>query len=531
MFEILFLVVSVLLIYLLIVKPQQYWSKRNVKTGRTVPFFGDNFRIILGKESSSEMFQRIYNKVQNVRYIGIYQFLTPVLFLKSPELMKQICVKDFDHFLNHKGYLPDGVDELWSKNLVGLKGQSWKNMRSVLSPTFTSSKMKSMFTLMCHNAELFSQHFMKKTGNVTEVEFKDAFTRYTNDVIASTAFGLQVDSLEDKNNEFYLMGKEVSELSSLRRKLVVFAYQLFPTISTFFRIPMFGKKIKDFFINLVKETIKIREEQNIKRPDMLGLLIQARKGQPSGEHTSDVKEVSFAVVEEHLAMTEAARSLSDMDIASQVFVFFLGGFETVSTAMCFMAYELAVNPNIQKKLIEEIDQNKPQKEPPTYELLCNMTYMDMVVTETLRKWPVTIATERVVTKPYVIEPKLPGEKPVHLEKDTLILIPTFAIHRDPQYYEHPEKFDPERFSPENRKNINPYAYMPFGVGPRNCIGSRFALLEVKAVFFYLLSNFEIIPVEKTVIPLKTSRTSLTLTSENGFTMGLKKRELSKLSCS
>ncbi|KAK9874654.1 hypothetical protein WA026_005477 [Henosepilachna vigintioctopunctata] len=296
-----------------------------------------------------------------------------------------------------------------------------------------------------------------------------------------------------------------------------------PNITKFLGVPLFGAKARNFFVNIVKDTIKLREEKNFKRPDMLGLLIEARKGQQNEDNTDEVKDNSFAATEEHLSGNQGARDLSDMDIASQVFVFFLAGFETLSTAMCFMAYELAANPEVQKKLIDEIDRNKPDTWPPSFDTLASMPYIDMVVTETLRKWPINIVIDRLVTKPYVIEPKLPGEKPVHLEKDTMIMIPAFAIHYDPEYFKEPEKFDPERFSPENRKNVDPYTYMPFGVGPRNCIGSRFALLEIKSVFFYLLNHFEILPVEKTNIPLKTSKNSLTLTSENGFVLGLKRR--------
>ncbi|KAK9885349.1 hypothetical protein WA026_010846 [Henosepilachna vigintioctopunctata] len=552
--------------------------------------------------------------------------------------MKQICVKDFDHFLNHKGLLPDGVEEFWSKNLVGLKatqfcdtfnktslnlksfhltGQSWKNMRSVLSPSFTSSKMKSMFTLMCHNAELFSQHFMKKTGNVTEVEFKDAFTRYTNDVIASTAFGLQghlishckkkiglfclstisnnhhrqewknmlstlspsftsskmrymfelmnnnskmfvqhflqknerkvevafkdaftrftndviastdfgvhVDSLKDRNNEFYLMGKEASDFTSFTRKVKFFFYLLIPKIASFLRIDFFGKEVTSFFMNLVTETIKIREERKINRMDMLGLLIEARKGQQKDKTPVETTEASFAVVEEHLEMN-VKQDLTDADIASQVFIFFFGGFDIVSRALSFMAHELAANVDVQERLIEEIDANRPAEGSPSYETIANMTYMDMVVAETLRKWPLNIAVDRVVTKPYTIEPELPGEEPVHLEKDDNIMISIWSIHHDPQYYENPEKFDPERFSSENRKNIQPYTYIPFGVGPRNCIGSRFAILEMKALFFHLLSHFKIEPVAKTQIPLQINKKSIGLSSVDDFTLGLERRD-------
>ncbi|KAL3273890.1 hypothetical protein HHI36_015315 [Cryptolaemus montrouzieri] len=523
MILVLLLVGAITLIYYLAIKPFKYWDDRKVQTGKIWPLIKENILVFSGKSSIVEMVKKIYNNVEGVRYIGIYQFNSPVLVLKSPEIIKQICVKDFDHFLDHRNPFAGGTKDLWSKNLLILKGQHWKNMRSTLSPSFTSSKIKSMFVLICNIADMYAQHFVKKNEKIIEIEFKDALTRYTNDVIANTAFGIQVDSLTDRENEFYLLGRESSNFSDPWKKFTFFIYQLSPSLARFLRIKIFPDKVNNFFLNLVKDTIKMREEQNIRRPDMLGLLIEARKGQRKDTKTEEIKEASFAVVEEHLEKNDAKLDLTDFDIASQVFIFFFGGFETVSSAMCFMAHELAANPDVQRRLIEEIDDNKPSSGAPSYETIANMTYLDMVVTETLRKWPINIATDRVVTKPYTIEPELPGEQPLHLEPNDNIMIPILAIHWDPQYYENPEKFDPERFSSENRKNIDPYTYLPFGVGPRNCIGSRFALLEMKAVFFYLLSYFEIVPVEKTNIPLKISKANITMTSENGFPLGLRRR--------
>ncbi|RZC39785.1 p450 domain containing protein [Asbolus verrucosus] len=102
-------------------------------------------------------------------------------------------------------------------------------------------------------------------------------------------------------------------------------------------------------------------------------------------------------------------------------------------------------------------------------------------------------------------------------------MPTYAIHRDSQYFPDPERFNPERFSEENKGNIRPYTYLPFGSGPRNCIGSRFALLETKVLFFHILSHFEIIPIEKTQIPLQLNRKSFNMTAEGGFWFGFKRR--------
>lgn len=103
----------------------------------------------------------------------------------------------------------------------------------------------------------------------------------------------------------------------------------------------------------------------------------------------------------------------------------------------------------------------------------------------------------------------------------LLSIPVYGIHRDEQYYPNPDKFDPERFSDENKDNIVPYTFLPFGAGPRNCIGSRFAILEAKALLYHLLLNFEIVSTAKTQIPLRLSKDSLRHRPDGGIWLGLK----------
>lgn len=100
----------------------------------------------------------------------------------------------------------------------------------------------------------------------------------------------------------------------------------------------------------------------------------------------------------------------------------------------------------------------------------------MFLIETLRKWPPGIIGDRVSVKSFTIEPKLPREKAVTLDPGTNIWIPTYAMHRDPNYFPEPEKFDPERFNEENKRNIQSFTYLPFGAGPRNCIGKFFILI-------------------------------------------------------
>lgn len=114
-------------------------------------------------------------------------------------------------------------------------------------------------------------------------------------------------------------------------------------------------------------------------------------------------------------------------------------------------------------------------------------------------------------------------KVVTLEKGDGVWIPAIAIHRDPQYYANPERFDPERFSDERKGEIQPFTYMPFGSGPRNCIGSRFALMECKAILFYLLTNFTFEVAKTSTVPMVLAPSSFVLRPKNGFNIHLKPR--------
>lgn len=153
-----------------------------------------------------------YLKKQKLfRYCGVYQTTIPTLMLRDPELIKQITVKDFDHFVDHRSFVPESIDPVWTKNLFALKGDIWREMRSTLSPTFTSSKMRSMFVLMEKAAQQYVDFYLNKKQDVIELELKDSFTRFANDVIATCAFGVGVDSLKDPENEFYIKGKEVTD--------------------------------------------------------------------------------------------------------------------------------------------------------------------------------------------------------------------------------------------------------------------------------------------------------------------------------
>lgn len=183
-----------------------------------------------------------------------------------------------------------------------------------------------------------------------------------------------------------------------------------------------------------------------------------------------------------------------------------------------------MNQEVQQRLYEEIVETKEQNSGETlsFETLQRMKYLDMVVSEILRKWPVGVQMDRAVSKQYLLE-DTDGTKTL-LQPNNMLWIPTFAIHRDPTYYPEPDLFDPERFSDENKKNIHPGTYLPFGSGPRACIASRFALLQLKAVIYHILLDFKIECSVKTPIPIKLKGGTNALDPVGGFFNKLTLRE-------
>jgi len=325
---------------------------------------------------------------------------------------------------------------------------------------------------------------------------KDAFSKYTNDVIATCAFGIKVDSMKDPTNKFYVYGKEVTNF--LEDHFIKFIFlKTFPSLGRILNVKIINDYVLHFFKDIVKTTIATRDVEHITRPDMLQLMMDIRD-------------------------KEGDRKLDIDDMTAQVFIFFFAGFDTSSTAMSFVAHEIAANPEIQTKLQQEIDKilNESNKEV-SYEVINQLEYLDAVISEALRLYPPVAFLERTCEKTYELPPALPDEKPAIVKKGMPVWIPILAIHRDKKYFEDPEKFYPERFL--DNKLHNSSCYMPFGLGPRMCIANRFAILEVKVLLFHLLARCELKPCAKTESPIKFKK-GIIMMPENGFWLNIQHRK-------
>lgn len=489
------LIVCISICYYLMSK-MPYFERLKVRYLPPVPILGNMVPVVFGRLSFAETICEAYNRFPDEKYIGFHDFRTPVYIIRDPELINSIAVKNFDYFSDHNNFVNAELNPITSKNLFGLKGDHWREMRKILTPSFTSSKMKMMFELIRECAENFCDFLANESTYGRVYNMKDMLCRYANDALTTCAYGIKLDSNKDPDNEFLFIGRNNLNLEgNTLMKFIMNKH--FPLLSKLLGIRLFGEKVENFFKRVVTNSVKLRKEKDIVRPDMIQLMLES--------------------------MDNNDKLINIDEMAAQAFIFFMGGFETTSNILGFLVHEVGVNPDVQSKLQAEIDNIVEQTNgKPTYEDINGMQYLDAVLKETLRLYPLVVFIDRKCVKNFELPPATPNGKPIMLKPGDTIWFPNYSLHLDPKYFSDPHKFNPDRFL---EGNINQSVYMPFGLGPRKCIGYRFAIMQSKMLLFQLLSRCNLEPSKvKTRIPLVLSKRTFIMLPEGGFWMKLQTRK-------
>ncbi|KAM3958201.1 cytochrome P450 6B2-like [Aphomia sociella] len=480
-----------------------YWKDKGIVGPEPTPFFGNIMKAALRRANHGEVISSIYHQYPNEKVVGLFRMTTPSLLIRDLDIIKHIMIKDFDEFADR------GIE--FSKqglgaNLFHAEDDTWRLLRNRFTPLFTSGKLKNMLHLMKTRGDLFIKYVKDITKKQSEHQIHTLVQRYTITTIAACAFGLDYDDISDRNSFFKTLQRIDSEIFNANFSIEL--NMMYPTLFKKLNSSILPKYVTDFFYELTRSVINARKGKPTNRKDFMDLILELREQRElHSQKTNDNNKKM------HLEITESV-------IAAQSFVFYAAGYEPSATTMSFLLYLLAKNPHIQEQVHKEIDETlKKRNDELTYDTIKDMTYLAKVFDETLRLYPLVEPLQRCAKTNY----KLPGTDIV-IKKDQIVLISPRGIQHDPEYYPNPEVFDPDRFNPEVAGARHPCAYMPFGVGPRNCIGMRFAKLQSSICIIKLLSKFRVELSENTMKEMQFDPTRQLMSPSDGILLNVIRRK-------
>ncbi|KAF2881983.1 hypothetical protein ILUMI_24186 [Ignelater luminosus] len=476
----------------------KYWERKGIPYVTPSFPFGTKDLFADPPQSFSDVCKKYYNeyKAKGYKHVGIYLFASPIYLVLDLEYIRNIISKDFDHFVDRGAYFNDRNDPL-SEHIFNIEGARWRNLRAKLTPTFTSGKMKMMFPTLVECGSHMKDAIDIMCLQKCPVDIKEVLARFTTDIIGSCAFGIDCNCFSDPNSNFRKYGKRAFDLTKIETFKLFIGFSA-PSFARKIGVKVTPDEVIEFFLNVIEETLKYREDNNVIRKDFFQLLMEIK---------DSVKDENGKGI-----------GLTKNEFAAQAFVFFAAGYETSSTAMTFCLFELTQNLEIQQKVRNEINEVlKKHNGEITYDAIMEMKYMGQVIDEALRKYPPVTGLSRKCIKDY----KLP-DTDITISKGTSVLIPVLGLHQDPEYFPDPEVFNPDRFSEENKSSIKPYSYLPFGEGPRACIGLRFGLMQIRMGLTLLLKDYKITLNEKTKVPLKMDPFAFVYTVEGDVWLNVEK---------
>uniref|UniRef100_A0A1B6M4B3 Cytochrome P450 n=2 Tax=Graphocephala atropunctata TaxID=36148 RepID=A0A1B6M4B3_9HEMI len=461
-----------ILMYCYVTKNYNYWEKRGVPCVKAKFPFGSSKDMVFEKYCSAKAHDKFYKQFTKHRFYGMIDFVKPLLVITDPDLIKMVTVKDFQHFTDRPQAVADPKESTFL-GLFGLRGKAWKDTRAKITPIFTTSKIKAMFEFVDNNCNMLVQRL--ETENGKEINATNIFARFIIDISTCYIYGLESNSLNDQNDIFFKTLGGVAKTTKFRfvKRLIVIYSALVKTVT----FKLISQEVKDLIINTVRNVVEYKLKTNTERNDMVGYMVK-------------MANIEISTTEENTNPTMKSEPLQDStieQISAHTFSLLIGGYESSTSNMTFCLYELSRHQDIQEKLYQEIRQAMEKNAGRfSYDTLKNISFLDQVFKETLRSYGTTQGITRICTLPY----QVPGTNLV-LEKGHRILVPVYSLHHDPRYYPDPYEFQPERFTSEVSKERHRSLFMPFGDGPRKCIGERIGHVLTKIGIATVILNFRV----------------------------------------
>ncbi|CAH2073768.1 unnamed protein product, partial [Iphiclides podalirius] len=485
---VLLLLLVALTIFHYVSKGRKYWLHRKVPYREPCPIFGNFGATLTMRRSYTNMLQYFYDTFRDGKYVGIFQARRPTLLVIDLDIIKNIFIKDFACFSDRISVSTDTQREPLLRNLANMSGAEWKAMRHIVTPTFSSAKMKAMFPLVLDCASALKIALSHES--LDEVDVPKLMSRFTTDVIGSCAFGVDPGSLKNPDSPFLAMSQKMfraDRATVLKRYCRTF----FPRLFKLLNLRTYSWEVEMFFTNIINQVLDERRNMGVQRNDFIQLMLNVQK-----------QETDFVMTDEL--------------IISNSFIFMLAGLETSATTLSFCLYQLARDPELQEKVRQEVLVCTQRYGGLNYEAVCAMRLVVQTAMETLRLHPPTPLTTRLCTSPCTL-----SSTDLKVKVKDAVLIPLHCIQNDPRYFPDPDKFDPDRF----KEDFNPPGFIAFGEGPRSCPGARFAQLIVAAGLASVLSGYSVEPCSRTTPRIHYDPRSVMLKNKGGIWLKFKVLQL------
>ena len=363
--------------------------------------------------------------------------------INHPDFVHQVLVTDSAK-VNKSTATKNILDPVLGNGLFTSDGDFWKGQRKLMQPAFHTKRIGAYADAIVH----FADQLAAQWGQGSTVEMDDAMTLLTMQIISKTLFDADVNS-------------EASELSSAVTDVLSVVNEKFNSLFPApYRIPTAThrrfKAAQERLDAIIQKFIDDWRMQGADKGDLLSMIMMARD--------------------------ENDQPMADKQIANEAMTLFGAGHETTANALTWTWYLLSQHPEIEARLLEELDSVLGGR-LPTLEDLPNLRYTEQIVKESLRLYPPAWAITREVLEPITIGG-------YEIPKRGVVMLNMYGIHRDERFFPEPQLFNPDRFTPEREKELHKYAYFPFGGGPRVCIGNAFAMMEAKLILATLAPRFQ-----------------------------------------
>ncbi|GAB0089937.1 Cytochrome P450 [Sergentomyia squamirostris] len=394
-----------------------------------------------------------------------------------------IKAEDMEKILNSskhskKSFMYSFLVPFLGEGLLISGGSKWSQRRRILTPAFHFNILQQFLKIFQEESVKLSKMLQLKDREEGGIVNLPALTsRHTLDTICETAMGVKLDSLEEPDayrNNIYNAGK----------LLIDRILQPWLTNEFLYKLSGYKKRLDKFLTPMHSFTRNIIAQRrchfNVVGEDVAS----------TSKDIYGIRKQRYAMLDTLLA-AEKNNQIDVEGIREEVDTFTFEGHDTTASGLTMILFTLAQYPDVQERIYQEIKSMHEEKNGSPLEVndYANLPYTDRVVKECLRLYPPVPFISRELTETDTI-----NGYPV--PAGTLLCLHIFDLHRDPQYFPNPEHFDPDRFLPENVENRHPFAYLPFSAGPRNCIGQKFAMLEIKTVIESILINFHLSPITK-----------------------------------